>query len=166
MRNLTPASGSCSLSIGRLSRHRLDNWFPSIASIPLGGVVTFMLRSQTMPRPAKVTTKSRTQTGFDKYVDGRMKDPTFAAHYEDAEAEIDATDKLVQALDSVRIANGMSKAELARRISAKPEIVRRLFTSRSPNPTISTVIAVTKALGFHLTLVPNRKPPSRRRAAG
>ncbi len=37
-----------------------------------------------MPRPAKVTTKSRTQTGFDKYVDGRMKDPTFAAHYEDA----------------------------------------------------------------------------------
>ncbi|HEX9294580.1 MAG TPA: helix-turn-helix domain-containing protein [Polyangiaceae bacterium] len=95
-----------------------------------------------------------------------MKDPTFAAHYEDAEAEIDATDKLVQALDSVRIANGMSKAELARRISAKPEIVRRLFTSRSPNPTISTVIAVTKALGFHLTLVPNRKPPSRRRAAG
>jgi len=118
-----------------------------------------------MPRPAKVTAKSKSRTGFDKYLDGRMKDPTIAAHYEDAAAEIDATDKLVQALDSVRIANGMSKAELARRISAKPEIVRRLFTSRSANPTMSTVIAVTKALGFHLTLVPNRKPPSRRRAA-
>jgi hypothetical protein len=48
-----------------------------------------------------------------------MKDPAFAAHYEEVAAEIDATDKLVQAL--VRIANGMSKAELARRISAKPE---------------------------------------------
>jgi DNA-binding phage protein len=117
-----------------------------------------------MPRPAKLTAKSRSRTGFDKYVDGRMKDPTFA-HYKDAAAEIDATDKLVQALDSVRIANGMSKAELARRISAKPEIVRRLFTSRSANPTMSTVIAVTKALGFHLSLVPNRKQPSRRRAA-
>jgi DNA-binding phage protein len=95
-----------------------------------------------------------------------MKAPTFVSHYEDAAAEIDATDKLVQALDSVRIANGMSKAELARRISAKPAIVRRLFTSRSANPTMSTVIAVTKALGFHLTLVPNRKPPTRRRVAG
>jgi DNA-binding phage protein len=94
-----------------------------------------------------------------------MKDPTFAMHYDDAAAEIDTTDKLVQALDSVRIANGMSKAELARRISAKPEIVRRLFTSRSANPTMSTVIAVTNALGFHITLVPNRKPPSRRQAA-
>jgi DNA-binding phage protein len=90
-----------------------------------------------------------------------MKDPPFAAHYEDALAEIDATDKLVQALDSVRIANRMSKAELGRRISAKPEIVRRLFTSRSANPTMSTVIAVTKALGFHLALVPNRRPRAR-----
>jgi DNA-binding phage protein len=119
-----------------------------------------------MPRPAKVTAKSRPRTGFDKYVNRRMKDPTFAAHYENAAAEIDATDKLVQALDSVRIANGMSKAEMARRISAKPEIVRRLFTSRSANPTMSTVIAVTKALGFQLTLVPNRKSPCRRRATG
>ena len=77
-----------------------------------------------MPRPAKVTTKSRPITRFDKYLDGRMKNPTVAARYEDAAAKIDATDKLVQALDSVRIANGMSKAELARRISAKAEIKR------------------------------------------
>ena len=119
-----------------------------------------------MPRPAKVIAKSRPKPGFDKYVKGRMKDPSFAAHYENATAQIDATDKLVQALDCVRLSNGMSKAELARRISAKPEIVRRLFTSRSANPTMSTVIAITKALGFHLTLMPNRKPPSRRRAAG
>jgi DNA-binding phage protein len=118
-----------------------------------------------MTRAAKVNAKSRSTSESDKYVKDRMKDSTFAAQYQKVAAEIEATDGLVQALDSARIANRMSKAELARRISAKPEIVRRLFTSRSANPTMSTVIAVTKALGFHLTLVPNRKPPSRRRAA-
>lgn len=114
-----------------------------------------------MARPPKKTVESSRRTAFNKYVEGRMKDPTFAASSRDVTAKIDATDKLVQALDSVRLANGMSKAALARRIGAKPEIVRRLFTARSPNPTLSTVIAVMNALGFHLTLVPNRKPTRR-----
>jgi len=117
-----------------------------------------------MVRTTKVTANSSPKTGFDKYVAGRMKDPTFAAHSHVA-AKIDVTDKLVRALDSIRLANGMSKAELARRISAKPEIVRRLFTTRSPNPTMSTIIAITKALGLHLILVPNRRPPTHLRTA-
>jgi ribosome-binding protein aMBF1 (putative translation factor) len=95
-----------------------------------------------------------------------MNEPAFAAHHRKATAKIDAVDKLVQSIDSARIANGMSKAELARRIGAKPEIVRRLLTARSSNPTMSTIIAIAKALGFHLALLPNRKPPTRRRAAG
>jgi DNA-binding phage protein len=118
-----------------------------------------------MPRSAKAPVESRSLTGFDKYVERRMKNPTFAVLSRDLAAKIDATDKLVQALDSVRIANGMSKAELARHISAKPEVVRRLFTARSPNPTMSTIIAITKALGFHLALVPNRRPSARGRTA-
>jgi len=94
-----------------------------------------------------------------------MRDPTFAALSRDIAVKIRTTDRLVQALDSVRVANGMSKAELARRINAKPEIVRRLFTTRSANPTMATIIAITKALGFHLVLVRNRKPPARGKTA-
>lgn len=98
----------------------------------------------------------KTKSGFEKYFESRMKDADFAAEYVKARREIDATDKLVRALDQVRVAKGLTKADLARQISAKPEIVRRLFTSRSPNPTISSVISIANALGFHLALVPNR----------
>jgi DNA-binding phage protein len=111
------------------------------------------------------TMKTKTKTGFDRYVETRMKDAEFASGYAEARAEIDATDKLVRALDEVRVQKGLSKAELARRISAKPEIVRRLFTASSANPTITTVITVARALGFHLALVPNRVASSRKRAA-
>jgi DNA-binding phage protein len=99
--------------------------------------------------------RAKTKTGFDRYFENRMKGAEFASGYAEARAEIDATDKLVRALDDVRVQKGISKAELARRISAKPEIVRRLFTASSANPTITTVITVAKALGFHLALVPN-----------
>ena len=92
-----------------------------------------------MPRTARAPVESRPMTGFDKYVARRMKNPDFALLSQDLAAKIDATDKLVQALDSVGIAKGTSKAELARRISAKPEVVRRLFTARSPSPTMSTI---------------------------
>jgi len=115
-----------------------------------------------MARSARKAPDTSRKTRFDTYVQDRLKEPKIAAHHRKVAAKIDAIDKLVQVLDSVRVANGTSKAALARRIGAKPEILRRLFTARSPNPTLSTVIAVMNALGFHLTLVPNRKPTSRR----
>jgi DNA-binding phage protein len=59
----------------------------------------------------------------------------------------------------------MTKAELARRIAAKPEIIRRLFTSASANPTVTTVVAVARALGMRLALVSDRAAASNKRAA-
>jgi hypothetical protein len=53
-----------------------------------------------------------------------------------ARAEIDATDKLIRALDAVREAGGLTKAQLARRIEAKPESIWRLFTAPDSNPTM------------------------------
>jgi DNA-binding phage protein len=108
----------------------------------------------TLPSRTFRMTLKKSKTGFDRYFDSRMNDAEYA------------TDKLVRALDDVRIAKGLSKAELARRISAKPEIVRRLFTAHSANPTITTVITVANALGLHLALLPNRSATARRRAAG
>jgi len=105
----------------------------------------------------------RTKTGFERYFDEHMKDPRFAAEYIEARAEIDAIDTLIRALDRARETAGLSKAELARRIHAKPEIVRRLLTDAGGNPTMSTILKLAAALGCHLELVPNSSAGRRAR---
>jgi DNA-binding phage protein len=106
-------------------------------------------------------TMPRKNTAFDRYFDGRMKDPAFASAYAEARAVIDSTDALVRALDKARLLAGVSKADLARQIEARPEIVRRMFTAADSNPTLATVLKLAEALGFHLELVPNRPPAAR-----
>jgi len=105
----------------------------------------------------------RRPTAFDRYVAEQTESPSFAKELAESRREIDAVDQIVRALDTVRVAEGMSKAELARAISAKPEAVRRLFTKASPNPTLATVVSLAKALGYRLELV--RQTPSRSREA-
>ncbi len=107
---------------------------------------------------------ARRKTGFDRYVDTRMKDSRFAAEYRNARAEIDATDALIRALEQAREASGLSKAELARRIDVKPAMVRRLLTAPRGNPTVATVLKVTSALGYHLELAPGSSRRRRREA--
>ncbi len=107
----------------------------------------------------------RPKTGFDRYFEQRLDDPTFAAEYRAARAEIDAIDKLIRALDAARLIGGLSKAELARKIGAQPEMVRRLLTAAKGNPTMETVLKVASALGCHLELVPNGSKGGARRIA-
>ncbi len=70
-----------------------------------------------------------------------MKDPEFRAEYERARAEIAQVDAIMRQLDSLRIAAGCSKAELARRIGRNPSTVRRLFTAEV-NPELKTVATI------------------------
>ncbi len=105
----------------------------------------------------------RRQTAFDRYVAEQKESPSFAKELAESRREVDAVDQIVRALDTVRVAEGMSKAELARAISAKPETVRRLFTKASPNPTLATVVSLAEALGYRLELV--RQTPSTSRGA-
>ena len=100
---------------------------------------------------------AQTKTGFDRYFDDRMKDPAFAAEYGQARAEIDAVDTLIRALDEARQRSGLTKAGLARRIDAKPEIVRRLLTEAGSNPTMTTVLKLASAVDCHLELVPHAR---------
>lgn len=95
------------------------------------------------------------KTGFDRFLDDKLGDPAFREEFEIARAEISATDSLIRAFEGARACRGISKAELARRISAKPEIVRRLLTDARGNPTVQTVFKVAAALDCHLELVPN-----------
>jgi DNA-binding phage protein len=104
---------------------------------------------------------AKPKTGFDRYFEQRMTEPEFAKSYESARAEIDAIDTLIRALDAARAVRGISKTELARRIGARPEIVRRLLTEKSPNPTWSTVLKLVQELDFHFELVPNSTQPTR-----
>jgi DNA-binding phage protein len=109
-----------------------------------------------------------TKTGFDTFLEEKLRDPSFRKEFEAARAEIGATDSLIRALEGARAIRGLSKAELARRISVKPEIVRRLLTDESGNPTIGTVLKVAAALDYRFELVSNRahaipdSPPPRR----
>jgi len=97
------------------------------------------------------------QTGFDKWAATKMKRPSFSKSYEAARKRVAAVDGLVRALDQIREESGVSKAELARTIDAKPEIIRRLFTKEGANPTLQTVVEIATALGLELRLVPITK---------
>lgn len=108
---------------------------------------------------------NRPKTAFDRLFDEQMKSPAFAAEYRAARAEIDAIDKLVRALDAARVIGRLSKADLARKIGSKPEMMRRLLTDSKGNPTMGTILKVATALGYHLELVPNRDGRGAKRAA-
>ncbi len=97
-------------------------------------------------------------TGADRYFERRAAEPGFADAYDAARRKIDQIDRLVRALDDRRETLGMSKAELARRADLTPEVVRRLFSADSPNPTIGTLAALADSLG--LELVPQKQHAS------
>jgi DNA-binding phage protein len=99
----------------------------------------------------------RRKTAFDRYLDERLKDKEFAREYAEARAEITTIDQIIRLLDTARKELNLSKAELARRIGAKPEIVRRLLTAEDPTPTIATVVKIAAALNLRLDLVPKKE---------
>jgi DNA-binding phage protein len=109
----------------------------------------------------------RQKTAFDLDFERDMKDPEFRAAYQLARARIDAIDNLVRGLDEARQAQRMTKAELARRMSVQPEVVRRLFSMETPNPTMNTVVCAAQALGLRVELEKeaSRKPARGRRTS-
>ena len=87
-----------------------------------------------------------------------LEDPEFLREYVRESVRIATIDDLVNELDEAREAAGLSKAELARAISAEPAVVRRLFSAGHVKPTVGTLTAVAAALGMRLTLEPLPKP--------
>lgn len=108
---------------------------------------------------------SRPKTSFDKYFARQMKDAEFKREYESARREIDSVDAFVRALDARREEAGITKAALAKRVGMSPEVVRRLFTVRAPNPTLDTVLRLAVALDCNLGLEPRTGRRVRKLAA-
>ncbi len=96
----------------------------------------------------------RPKTGFDKYFAAQLEDPAFKAEYESARRGIDSVDAFVRALDARREEAGITKADLAKLVGMKPEVIRRLFTAAEPNPTLDTVVRLAVALDCDLGLQP------------
>jgi len=93
-------------------------------------------------------------TGAERYLKDRREDPDYDRAYITARHRIDQIDAIIRALDERRCNLDLSKAELARRADLRPEVIRRLFSAESPNPTLSTVVALAGALELELTAEP------------
>jgi transcriptional regulator with XRE-family HTH domain len=66
---------------------------------------------------------------------------------------------MVRALDLAREKAGLTKAQLAAEIDARPEVLRRLFTAKKPNPTLATLVRIAAAVGYRVELaVPITRP--------
>jgi len=87
-----------------------------------------------------------------------LQDPEFLREYVVESVRIATIDSVVNALDDAREAAGLSKAELARAISAEPAVIRRLFSANGVNPTLGTLAEVAAALGMRVTLEPLAAP--------
>jgi DNA-binding phage protein len=83
-----------------------------------------------------------------------LKDPEFLRSYITESLRVSTIDQLVHDLDEARVGLGLSKADLARAISAEPAVIRRLLSLGQRNPTIGTVAEVAAALGLKVALVP------------
>lgn len=92
------------------------------------------------------------RTGAERYFAERMKNPEYRAAYDESSKRILAVDQVVRALEEQREIHGITKAELARRAGLPPEAVRRLFSSKSANPTLATVTALADALEVDVVL--------------
>lgn len=98
-------------------------------------------------------------TGAERYFRERQQDLSYAAAYRDARRRIDDVDRIVRTIDERRVALGLTKAELARRVGTRPESLRRLLSARQANPTLATVVALAHELGLDILALPAGQRP-------
>lgn len=68
--------------------------------------------------------------------------------------------ELLHEVEAARASRGLSKAELARRGHVEAQTVRRLLTTKRPNPTVTNVLEMLRPLGLGLVVAPLPDPPA------
>ncbi len=96
------------------------------------------------------------RTGAERYLEGRRTDADYDLAYKTSRRRIEQIDAIIRTLDQRRCSLNLSKAELARRTNLRPEVIRRLFSARSPNPTLATLVALAEAMQMELAAEPKR----------
>ena len=79
--------------------------------------------------------------------------------FEQQRRAIASIDQIVNRLDALRVAQGLSKADVARAIDTNPASVRRLLTARG-NPGLATVVAMADALDADVLVVSRESRPA------
>ena len=106
------------------------------------------------------TTKTLDTSYHDRQLARRLaEDPEFKAEFERQRRAIASIDQIVNRLDALRVAHGLSKADLARAIDKNPASVRRLLTARG-NPELATVVAMADALDADVLVVSRENRPT------
>jgi DNA-binding phage protein len=91
--------------------------------------------------------------------------PELQEKYERQKRAIVLTRQILMQIDAERERVGISKAELARRMGTTPSVVRRMFSSKSGNPTLRTVLDMLEALGVEIELKPTQEGASHQPAS-
>jgi DNA-binding phage protein len=99
-----------------------------------------------------VKSQNKPRTGAERYRD-RLADSTYGASSTRARERIDRVDSVMRAIEERRRELDLSKAELGRRAGLTPEAVRRLLSTDTPNPTLSTLISIADALDLSFALI-------------
>ncbi len=101
-------------------------------------------------------------SAFYQDLERNLKNPEFAAAFHRETIRIKMIDELINQLDQARAMEGLSKTELALALQQEPANIRRFFTAKRPNPTISSLIDISLALGFRIKLEPLTKSEKKR----
>lgn len=97
-------------------------------------------------------------TGAERYFEARGENTEYRDAYERARSSIDEVDQIVGAIEERRVALGLSKAELARRVGVAPESVRRLLSAEHANPTLFSVVSLAQVFDMDIVAVTKSKP--------
>jgi transcriptional regulator with XRE-family HTH domain len=98
------------------------------------------------------------KTNFDKYLDAQLRDPAFAARFEEAG---EAWDVALQ-IAALRQQAGISQKELARRLKTSQQQISRLESPGYEGHSLSMLRRVAKALSARVRVVlePERAEPN------
>jgi ribosome-binding protein aMBF1 (putative translation factor) len=83
---------------------------------------------------------------------GWLVDPETRAQHQRERREIEQIDAVIGSLDRLRVAAGISKAELARRIGRNPSSIRRLFTAQRARPELPLIVSIADELGARVEI--------------
>ena len=123
-------------------------------SLQVRGNVTYVLRIGEVHSAMLEAEMGTSKSVFWDDLARDLEDPEFLREYVVESVRIFTIDQVVNALNDAREAAGLSKAALARAISAEPAAMRRLFSAGQVNPTLGTLAEVAAALGMRITIEP------------
>lgn len=104
--------------------------------------------------------RQKPRTAAERYLSQRLQDADYADAYWSARDRVDRIDGLVRDIEARREELGLTKADLARRAGLRPEVIRRLLSTSEPNPTLSTLLSIARALDLELVLEPQGQSAS------